>query len=109
VFYNLIENTVRYGDKPPKVRIDANPRGQCLMITYEDVGPGIPPEEKELIFQKGYGKGTGLGLFLSRNILLLTGIKIAETGEPGKGVRFEMCVPIDKHRYTASKDRGSKA
>ncbi|MGE5379349.1 MAG: sensor histidine kinase, partial [Candidatus Saccharibacteria bacterium] len=84
------------------VHIDAAPRGDCLMIIYEDVGPGVSAREKELIFKKGHGKGTGLGLFLSRNILALTGIKITETGEPGKGARFEICVPADKHRYAVS-------
>ncbi|PKL57911.1 MAG: sensor histidine kinase, partial [Methanomicrobiales archaeon HGW-Methanomicrobiales-5] len=44
---------------------------------------------------RGFGKHTGLGLFLSREILSITGISITETGTPDKGVRFEIHVPKD--------------
>ena len=66
VFYNLMENSVRYGGKVVSVKIDCHENGQGLIVTYEDDGQGIPTYEKEMIFEKGYGKGTGLGLFLSR-------------------------------------------
>jgi len=46
-----------------------------------------------MIFDKGFGKNTGLGLFPAREILSITGITIRETGEPGKGVRFEITAP----------------
>ena len=68
------------------------------MITYEDNGTGIPAEDKEHIFGKGFGKHTGLGLFLTREILAITNITIRENGEPGKGVRFEILVPVDMYR-----------
>jgi len=55
--------------------------------------------EKEKIFNQGYGKNTGLGLFLSREILALTGMTIRETGTPGKGARFEILVPIGAYRF----------
>ena len=54
---------------------------------------GISPDQKESIFERGYGKNTGMGLFLAREILAITGITIAETGKPGKGARFEITVP----------------
>ena len=54
---------------------------------------GIPAEEKSKIFDRGFGKNTGRGLFLTREILEITGITIKVTGEPGKGARFEMTVP----------------
>jgi K+-sensing histidine kinase KdpD len=50
-------------------------------------------DEKERIFERGFGKNTGLGMFLVREILTLTGITISETGEPGRGARFEILVP----------------
>ena len=50
-------------------------------------------EEKEVIFERGVGKNTGLGLFLAREILALTGIAVRETGVPGRGARFELVVP----------------
>jgi signal transduction histidine kinase len=46
----------------------------------------------------GFGKNNGLGLALSREILSITGITIKETGEPGKGARFEMTVPKGMYR-----------
>jgi sensor histidine kinase regulating citrate/malate metabolism len=54
--------------------------------------------EKERIFERGFGKDTGVGLALSREILSITGIPIKETGEPGKGARFEMTVPKGAYR-----------
>ncbi len=99
VFHNLFENTVRYGGRPAAVRIDATRGDSGLMLSYEDVGPGVPDEEKELIFQRGFGKGTGLGLFLAREILALTGMTIKETGIPGKGARFVIHIPEWKYRY----------
>jgi len=59
----------------------------------EDDVDDVPAGEKERIFTRGFGKNTGLGLFLSREILAITGITIRETGESGKGVRFEITVP----------------
>ncbi|MDD1681346.1 MAG: sensor histidine kinase, partial [Methanoregula sp.] len=44
------------------------------------------------------GKGTGWGLFLAREILAVTGMTITETGEPGKGVRFEIILPPGSFR-----------
>jgi signal transduction histidine kinase len=71
------------------------------VITYEDDGAGIPAQDKENIFRRGFGKHTGLGLFLSREILAITGITIRENGEPGKGVRFEILVPRDMYRVSS--------
>jgi len=64
-----------------------------LMIQCEDDGEGIKAEDKSRLFIRGFGKHTGLGLFLSREILAITGITITETGIPGKGARFEIVVP----------------
>ena len=54
---------------------------------------GISDEDKKKLFTRGFGKNTGLGLFLSREILAITGITIIENGTPGKGARFEITVP----------------
>ncbi|MEI7856811.1 MAG: ATP-binding protein, partial [Methanomicrobiales archaeon] len=67
--------------------------GDDLIIICEDDGDGVPAEDKERIFGRGFGKNTGLGLALSREILDITGITIIETGEPGNGARFEITVP----------------
>ena len=93
VFYNLVDNAVRCGGKITTIRFSALEREDEHIILCEDDGTGVPVEEKEKIFERGFGKNTGLGLFLSREILSITGITITETGEPGKGARFEMVVP----------------
>jgi PAS domain S-box-containing protein len=93
VFSNLIENTLRYGSKPATVRIECEPSDHGMKLIYEDDGPGIPIDDKQNIFRKGFGKGTGLGLFLSQEILAITGITIEETGIPGHGARFELSIP----------------
>ena len=69
-----------------------------LHIVWEDNGIGIAEKEKELIFERGYGKNTGLGLFLVREILSITGIRILENGVFGEGARFEMIVPNEGWR-----------
>jgi len=105
VFYNLLDNTVRHGQKVTAVTISARSSGEGLSILWEDDGIGIPAYEKDRIFDRGFGKNTGLGLFLVREILLLTGATIRETGEPGKGARFEILVPKGAYRCPAVQGR----
>jgi len=93
VFSNLMENTLRHGTGATGVHLSCEESGDALRLIWEDDGPGIPADQKELIFERGIGKHTGFGLFLSREILAITGMTITETGEPGKGVRFEILVP----------------
>ncbi len=99
VFYNLMDNAARYGGKITTIRFSLEERDDIYIVVCEDNGVGIPAGEKEQIFEQGFGKNTGLGLFLSREILSITGITIIETGEPGKGARFEMTVPKGCYRF----------
>jgi len=102
VFYNLLVNSIKHGDhQMTKIRLYAQKSGESLILIYEDDGKGIPLDEKEKIFEFGYGKGTGFGLFLIRELLGYTGIMITETGEPGKGAKFEILVPKGKFRNAA--------
>jgi signal transduction histidine kinase len=80
------------------IRIDTRASGRDLVVTFEDDGDGIGAKDKERLFERGFGKNTGLGLFLSREILSITGITITENGEPGKGARFELAVPAGQYR-----------
>ena len=76
---------------------------QHLELAYEDDGIGIPAPEKARIFTCGYGRNTGLGLFVIEKILSTSGISITETGEPGKGARFVMRVPEGAFRFAPAK------
>jgi PAS domain S-box-containing protein len=100
VFYNLFDNAIRHGQKVTEITIQCERGAGELIIIVEDNGSGIAAREKEKIFEKGYGKNTGFGLFLAKEILLLTGITISETGIPGEGARFEMHVPKGMYRFT---------
>ena len=93
VFYNLVENAVRYGGKITTLRFFVEECAGDLIIVCNDDGDGVAVGEKDKIFDRGFGKNSGMGLFLAREILSITGITIRETGEPGKGARFEMTVP----------------
>ncbi|MEI6841800.1 MAG: PAS domain S-box protein [Methanomicrobiales archaeon] len=93
VFYNLMDNAARYGGKITTIRLSVDELDGDHVVVCEDDGDGIVAVEKEKIFERNFGKNTGLGLALSREILSITGIAIKETGEPGKGARFEMVVP----------------
>ena len=99
VFYNLTDNTRRFGEKVTRIRISTRKAKDRLVLVYEDDGIGIPDNEKEKVFQRGYGKHTGLGLFFVREILGITGMTITETGRPGEGARFEITVPAGGFRY----------
>jgi PAS domain S-box-containing protein len=100
VFYNLIDNALRYGgDHLTTIRMSAHLAGSSLVLVVEDDGAGIAARDKEMVFEKGFGRNTGLGLYLSREILSITGITIAETGVPGKGARFEMVIPEGGFRF----------
>lgn len=93
VFYNLFDNALRYGEKITKIHCSSVNQGATLTIVVEDDGVGVNSQDKPRIFDRGFGKHTGFGLFLSKEILAITGISITENGEPGKGARFEIIVP----------------
>jgi PAS domain S-box-containing protein len=101
VFYNLFDNSLYHGEHVTAIIISCRKNGQDLILTYEDNGIGIPTEDKPHLFTCGFGTHTGLGLFLIREILNITGISIAETGEPGTGARFEIVVPEGKYRIAS--------
>jgi signal transduction histidine kinase len=100
VFYNIVENAVEHGDRVSVVRLLSDESSDGLLIRIEDDGIGIPVHDKEMIFERGFGKNTGLGLFLSREILSITNISIKEAGEFQHGARFEMNVPQGVYRFS---------
>lgn len=98
VFYNLMENSLRHGGTIRSISISSEERERGLTLYYRDDGCGISAEDKKNLFRKGFGKHTGLGLFLSREILAITGIGIVEDGVPGSGVRFGISIPKGAYR-----------
>ena len=98
VIYNLIENSLRHGGDVSRITYEVRFDDSVAILTYSDDGSGVPEADKEKIFARGYGKNTGLGLFIIREILSITGLSIRECGIPGKGVRFEIRVPAGRFR-----------
>ncbi|MCU0860227.1 MAG: HAMP domain-containing histidine kinase [Thermoplasmata archaeon] len=98
ILYNLAENSLRHGEKVTAITASEVESDGGLTIVYEDDGVGIPDNEKEIIFDRGYGKHTGYGLYIAREILELTNIAIRERGIFGKGARFEILVPKGGYR-----------
>ncbi|MEN6611683.1 MAG: PAS domain S-box protein [Methanoregulaceae archaeon] len=98
VVYNLIDNALRYGETATRITASFQESPDELVLTFEDNGAGIPSKDKSNIFAKGFGKHTGLGLFLAREILAITGMHIVETGFPGKGARFDIHVSPGNYR-----------
>jgi len=93
VFFNLFDNAVRHGGNVTEIKVQCRESPAGLTIVVSDNGAGIPETDKEKIFERGYGRNTGYGLFLAREILAITGISIRETGTVGEGARFEILVP----------------
>ena len=99
VCYNLIENAIRHGGLLTRIEVMASESSEGLKINVIDDGIGIPDDMKEMIFERGYGKNTGYGLFLAREILSISHMTIHETGQAGTGSRFEIYVPKENFKH----------
>ena len=82
VCYNLIENATHHGEHTTEIIISTQKIPTGVRVSVKDNGAGIPEAEKQIIFEKGYGKNTGFGLFLTREILSLSNIHIRELVYP---------------------------
>ena len=94
VFHNLIDNSLRYGKGLNRIRIyHCQEKDGSQSIMYEDNGGGINEKDKTRLFTKGFGQGTGLGLYLIKRTCDIYGWTVKETGDFGKGVKFEFNIP----------------
>ena len=101
VIMNLIDNAVRHGKNVSRVSFTVQESGTGLVIICEDNGAGISAADKPFLFTKGFGKNTGLGLFLIQEILSITGITVTEDSKPGAGARFKVTIPEGKFRHAS--------
>jgi signal transduction histidine kinase len=96
LFYNLIDNSLKHGQKTTTMRIhyEATSQGE-LRLLYEDDGVGIPLGEKPRLFKEGYSTGgsPAYGLYLIEKMMEVYGWNIRETGTPGKGTQFVIAIP----------------
>jgi PAS domain S-box-containing protein len=98
LFYNLIDDSLKYGEKLTQIRIRYEKSEDQLKLVYEDDGVGISQDAKPKLFNEGYttGKGSGYGLYLVRRMMDVYGWTIDETGVPGKGAQFTIDIPKAK-------------
>ena len=69
-----------------------------MTLVFEDDGIGIADADKKMIFEWGYKNRMGHGLHFVSEMLAITGLSIKETGQYGKGARFEVFVPKGSFR-----------
>lgn len=108
----LFENSIIHGGRVTRIRVSNTITPNGMVITFEDDGVGVPVKRKEHIFDQDERPRAGVrGLFFIREILDITNITIRETGEPGKGARFEITVPRGGYRIEEEKghNRGGDA
>jgi two-component system sensor histidine kinase KdpD len=102
VLHNLLENALAYSAPGSRVRVCAKVLGDSVVTWIEDMGPGVPDDEKQHVFDKFYRgsasasvpSGTGLGLAIAREIVRSHGGRLwVEDVEP-QGARFAVAVPV---------------
>lgn len=98
VLYNLMHNSIVHGGKVDNIRFEARETNGRLELVYTDDGAGIDAKARPGLFSKGAGHNSGLGLFLSKEILAHSDMTITENGEPGQGARFVIGVPKGSYR-----------
>lgn len=99
VIYNLFENALRHGGGVTEINLsfEETPQGGVLLI--KDDGKGVLDADKSRIFDEGYGKHTGMGLFMIQYILEITGFSIEERGVYTEGAIFAITIPKENYRF----------
>jgi signal transduction histidine kinase len=100
VLVNLVDNAVKYGGSDVRVRVEQGREAIRILVT--DSGPGIEPAEQQRIFEKFYRVdpqlrrapgGTGLGLYISRELVDRMGGTLTVSSRPAAGATFVMELP----------------
>jgi Na+/proline symporter/nitrogen-specific signal transduction histidine kinase len=116
VMLNLLSNAAKFCEPGRgRVVVELSADGDALRVDVRDNGPGIPPEDQELIFQKfrqgGEGMtdrppGTGLGLPISREIVTHLGGALWVESAPGRGALFSFKLPVARAPTVALRGKG---
>ncbi len=104
VFFNLLDNAIKYGRRGGRVVVGGNPSASGPELWIKDDGPGIPAEAAERIFERFYRVdrarsretgGTGLGLSIVKHIVQSHGGKVWVKSRPGQGSAFYFTLPAE--------------
>ncbi len=102
VFRNLIDNAVSFSPENGRVRVTVTPGEREVRASIEDEGPGIPPDDVEKIFNRfyterppehGFGRNSGLGLAIARQIVESHDGRIWAENKETHGARFTVLLP----------------
>jgi signal transduction histidine kinase len=101
VLLNLITNAAKFSADGSPICVDVKPGDQEVVVSVTDQGPGIKPDEMNLLFERfsrlsttvRRTPGSGIGLYVSRMIIELHGGRIWAESEPGKGATFSFALP----------------
>jgi signal transduction histidine kinase len=108
VFFNLILNAVDATKKGGHVAIVAADEGGCVVVSVSDDGHGIDPAHKDRLFRPYFTTkrhGTGLGLFVTRKLVLAHGGSVDVESAPGEGATFRIVFPITQSPPVATGGR----
>lgn len=117
VITNLLSNACKFAPPGSEVEIGLEATGSAVILSIHDEGQGVPPEQIERIFDRyaqvgskqKQGKGLGLGLYISRQIVAAHGGRIWAESEPGNGATFYVELPlvakIDSNSGRTGEDR----
>jgi signal transduction histidine kinase len=100
VIQNLVQNAERHGGDVTDIRYSLDIVNGVGRLVCKDDGVGISPDQRDTLFSKGTNKEHGFGLFLSKEILGMTGITVSEEGDSGHGAKFVMTIPTEGIRRT---------
>jgi two-component system phosphate regulon sensor histidine kinase PhoR len=102
IFYNLIDNAVKYAGEKPVIRVETKKEHNRVTIIISDNGPGIDPKYRKQIFHKFFRvpsgnihdvKGFGLGLYYVKTICRAHQWNIRLENESGRGATFIIEIP----------------
>jgi signal transduction histidine kinase len=103
LFFNIIQNAVRFTPSRGKIHLTVHSRGDALMVSVSDTGLGISEEDLPKIFQRFFHKeqtepensgSIGLGLSIAKSIAKFHGGDIEVKSKPGEGATFTVILPI---------------
>jgi signal transduction histidine kinase len=100
---NIVDNAVKYSPDGGEIRITVKPGGRFVRFAVRDPGLGIPPAERERVFQKFYRldpnltrgvSGTGLGLYICRELVHRMGGRVSVESSDTGGSTFLVELPV---------------
>ena len=98
VLRHIVENSFRYAGVFGLLLVRYREDTDGVTLSFEDNGQGIPASKKHQVFEYDSGGHKGIGLFICRQIVEVSGMTIEETGKEGQGARFEIHIPAAGYR-----------